>query len=462
MPKGVYKRTKPAWNKGLKKADHPSISKMGFQKGHAPSFNPNSRAYVLNNLFYRIPKGTEPWNKGKSGYYWVSGEEHGNWKGGNGGYHDTAKWKTFRKEIFVRDNYTCRGCSKRSGNGRKTELNVHHILPAAYFPDRIYDKDNCITLCIECHKMTDSYGSKCITNYAHFAKKSEELLGTPERTISSRAKQECLEGSETNVYAPEWSMKRHEHPTPKGEDIVRAAQECADIQFKRLSDNKLNGTDYTQKIETLSEFNIRNNLEKGLVVDQKDVIDSEIHAKMTSAEFKAVCSATNTTVFTTNGTATIVASSNPSDINIRRIVEYMKNTHIPKLGTHYVGILSVNAMGGVYDYLQAIAQYAEPSFRFKDEVGRYYGVRFVEDNAQASNVIGNGSVLGEGVVFGEEFIAEALALPVELRYEETDVGRTKTLAWYGIMQWKKIWSLSADDTNSTGKGIERAIHITSA
>jgi len=58
MPKGVYKRVipvwnkgkktganpehskrmkgKPSWNKGLTKEDHPSISKMGFQKGHKP------------------------------------------------------------------------------------------------------------------------------------------------------------------------------------------------------------------------------------------------------------------------------------------------------------------------------------------------------------------------------------------------------------------------------------------
>jgi len=58
MPKGVYKRVKSVWNKGKKlgsnlehskrmkgkkpwnkgltKEDHPSISKMGFQKGHKP------------------------------------------------------------------------------------------------------------------------------------------------------------------------------------------------------------------------------------------------------------------------------------------------------------------------------------------------------------------------------------------------------------------------------------------
>lgn len=224
-----------------------------------------------------------------------------------------------------------------------------------------------------------------------------------------------------------------------------------------------NGVNYTQKIETLSEFNIRNNMEKGLVDDQKDTLDNAVATQAKTAEFVAVCTATTRAgvVFTTDGTATATATNNPSDKNIRAIVDYLKKKKTPKIGTHYVGVLSVEAMGGLYDYLQAIAQYAEPEFRFKDEVGRYYGCRFVEDNNILDNTAGNSSY-GEGIIFGDEFILEAVALPEELRYEETDLGRNKKLGWYAILGFKKIWSLSNDDSNSVGTGIERGIHITSA
>jgi len=224
-----------------------------------------------------------------------------------------------------------------------------------------------------------------------------------------------------------------------------------------------NGVNYTQKIETLSEFNIRNQMEKGLVDDQKDTIDNAIATQFKLAKFKAVCTATTKTgvVFTTNGTATATASNNPSDKNIRAVIDYLKKKQVPKIGTHYVGILSVDAMSGLYDYLQAIAQYAEPEFRFKDEIGRYYGCRFVEDNNILDNSAGASSY-GEGVIFGEEAVLEAVALPEELRYEETDLGRSKKLGWYAILGFKKIWDLTNDDKNSTGKGIERIVHITSA
>lgn len=224
-----------------------------------------------------------------------------------------------------------------------------------------------------------------------------------------------------------------------------------------------NAVPFTQKIETLSEFKMRSEYEKGLVQDQKDTIDNDIATQFKTAKFKVVCTATTkTVVVTTNGTATATAANNPSDANIRAIVDLAKKKQIPKLGNYYASIGSTEFISGIYDYLQSVAQYADPEFRFGDEIGRYYGTRFMEDNNILSNAIGTGSAFGEGVVFGDEAVCEAVALPEELRYEETDMGRSKKLAWYAILGFKKIWDLSTDDLNSTGKGIERIIHVTSA
>lgn len=225
-----------------------------------------------------------------------------------------------------------------------------------------------------------------------------------------------------------------------------------------------NGVPFTQKLETLSAFKMKSEYEKGLVQDQKDTLDNAVATVMKTAKFKAVCTTTAKAgaIFTTNGTATVTASNNPTDANIRAIVDFAKKKQIPKLGNYYACVGATEFISGIYDYLQAVAQYADPEFRFNDEIGRYYGTRFMEDNNILLNTIGNGSAFGEGVLFGEEAVAEATALPEELRYEETDMGRSKKLAWFAILGFKKIWDLVTDDLNSTGKGIERIIHITSA
>lgn len=225
-----------------------------------------------------------------------------------------------------------------------------------------------------------------------------------------------------------------------------------------------NGIDYTQKLETLAEFNMKDQYQKGLVEDQKDAIDYAIATEFQSGMFKAVATSTSSTVFTSDGTATATASANISDRNVRDIVDYLMTSQTPKFkgGDYFIGILSVKSMRGVYDYLQAVAQYASPEFRFKNEVGQYYGARHVAENNILSNTLGSGSVFGEALYFGDEAVVESVALPEELRYEEEDVGRSKTLAWYAILGFKKMWDLTNDDLNSTGKGIERIVHVTSA
>lgn len=225
-----------------------------------------------------------------------------------------------------------------------------------------------------------------------------------------------------------------------------------------------NGVQYTEKLETLSTFDMRGQYGKGLTQDYRDVVDRDIYGKFTSAKFKAVCTNTATTIFTTNGTATITATANPSDKNIRDIVNYLKKKHTPGVGggLDYLGVLSVEAKGGLFTYLQAINQYTTPSKAMNREIGKYYNVRFSEDANAANNAIGSSTAFGEGFIFGDEAVLEAVATPEELRFEQTDLGRSKKLAWFGIFGWKKMWDLANDDSNSTGNGIERIVHITSA
>ena len=83
----------------------------------------------------------------------ISGENHYNWKGGKSrdkhGGNKCIKW---RLAIFERDNYTCQGCKKVGGY-----LEAHHIKSWAKYPKLRFNLNNGITLCRDCHKLTDTF-----------------------------------------------------------------------------------------------------------------------------------------------------------------------------------------------------------------------------------------------------------------------------------------------------------------
>lgn len=89
----------------------------------------------------------------------VCGENHPLWKGGltelSLRIRHSARYREWRESIFKRDNYTCQGCGKIGGN-----LNADHLKPFSLYPELRFDLSNGRTLCIECHKKTDSYLSR--------------------------------------------------------------------------------------------------------------------------------------------------------------------------------------------------------------------------------------------------------------------------------------------------------------
>lgn len=92
------------------------------------------------------------------------GNNNGSWKGGitpiNKKIRHSLEYKLWRKAVFERDNYTCIWCGARSCKGKDVILQADHIKPFAYYPEVRFAIDNGRTLCMECHKKTDTYGFK--------------------------------------------------------------------------------------------------------------------------------------------------------------------------------------------------------------------------------------------------------------------------------------------------------------
>ncbi len=86
------------------------------------------------------------------------------WKGGvtseNIKIRNSSEYKLWRQAVFERDNWTCVWCGIRSSKKVKVILNADHIKPFAYFPELRFTIDNGRTLCVPCHKTTDTYMGK--------------------------------------------------------------------------------------------------------------------------------------------------------------------------------------------------------------------------------------------------------------------------------------------------------------
>lgn len=76
--------------------------------------------------------------------WWITSENEAERK--------SVKYKEWRRRVFERDNYKCTICWINS-----KYLQADHIKPFSLFKDLRFDINNWRTLCIECHKKTETY-----------------------------------------------------------------------------------------------------------------------------------------------------------------------------------------------------------------------------------------------------------------------------------------------------------------
>jgi N4-gp56 family major capsid protein len=218
---------------------------------------------------------------------------------------------------------------------------------------------------------------------------------------------------------------------------------------------------FTSLAEDLSEFDLENPIQMRLKEQQKLVLDTACATAFKTAKVKYIPTGSASGVFDTDGTASTTATANLNVFHVETIVDEMwDNYRIPRYaGDDYVCIARTLALRGIKrdPQWEAWKIYTTPEAKATGEVGKIEGVRFIQtnhNNALAKK--GSGSVLGECVFFGQDAVALAEVQTPELRAAiPQDFGRSKSVAWYGILAFGVIW-----DTANAGEA--RIIHVTSA
>lgn len=91
-----------------------------------------------------------------------SGKLNSNWKGGittaNRQQRQSPEYRAWRIAVFTRDGYVCQLCGQKGGT-----LHAHHIEPFSVETGLRLDVGNGQTLCVSCHRKTDSFLRKAKT-----------------------------------------------------------------------------------------------------------------------------------------------------------------------------------------------------------------------------------------------------------------------------------------------------------
>ena len=154
MNKGIYIKTEEHKRKiSLSRKGKALGNQNGFRKGHIP-YNKGKKTGIIPISAFQ--KGDRFW-LGKERKN-MRGEKHFNWKGGisrNKHSLSNPEYRQWRSNIFQRDNWTCQTCQVKG-----LYFEAHHIKSWAKYPELRYDLENGITLCCECHKLTNNYKGK--------------------------------------------------------------------------------------------------------------------------------------------------------------------------------------------------------------------------------------------------------------------------------------------------------------
>ena len=200
---------------------------------------------------------------------------------------------------------------------------------------------------------------------------------------------------------------------------------------------------YTGKFDDLSEHPVKELIHKVLKEDCKEALDYAAAAEFNKTPLRVVASSgtdTATVTLTTDSAATSTNNVALGIAHVRSIVTTMKERNIPAYAADdYYCLGWPSTFDSVQEDLESIQQYTETGYTkiMRGEIGRYHNVRFVEQTNVAKASMSTAAAAwtnsksGWAIFFGADTVAEAVAVPEEIRGKiPQDYGRDKGIAWY--------------------------------
>jgi 5-methylcytosine-specific restriction endonuclease McrA len=83
----------------------------------------------------------------------------GSLRSDNHAIRNQLEYKLWRRAVFQRDNFKCIFCGFKSKGKKPSDIQADHIKPFASFPELRFAIDNGRTLCVPCHRTTDTWGN---------------------------------------------------------------------------------------------------------------------------------------------------------------------------------------------------------------------------------------------------------------------------------------------------------------
>lgn len=228
------------------------------------------------------------------------------------------------------------------------------------------------------------------------------------------------------------------------------------------------GVEYTNLASQLGKFDPKSYLQAALQRQMQRAMDTNAAAAFQDGTAVKICfipTSLSGGTFDTDGTPSTLATHNLTFEHVGVIADYLSGTiHCPPYeGEDFIGLSCRKTLRGLKsdNLWQLVNMYLrEGDLFFKGELGKTENIRWVQVDREAafSNSAGNSTVLGEAVVFGDEGVVrvevETPQLYADPNYQN-DFGRTKAVAWRGILAYSALWATATD-------GEAKIIRITSS
>ncbi len=189
-----------------------------------------------------------------------------------------------------------------------------------------------------------------------------------------------------------------------------------------------NSVPFSGKLDDLSKHPVSEIIHYALKNDANKALDTKAHAQFAASPLVVTPASGNSATAITVETVAAGAepSSNTNNIalnntHVKLIVDQMKERDIGVYdGQNYMAIGRPMTFRSFKDDLEALHSYVDPGFQMilNGEIGRHYeGCRFFEQTNIASDSWTNG-LSDRAYFFGEDTVAEAMAIPEEIRGED--------------------------------------------